>query len=217
MPLRQIWWTWKITSSPHGNPGTEGGLHPSDPHSPPHPRAPRSRGPPWEKLLPLQGLLHLSVPFMQSWSRPGWDIIALLQAFSPTTRDSTSLQGSHLIDRTSCPHQVILQWEQPWTITLIPWQGDHWNRWSQVHTPYYPNHLGHHSPSPASLGMAGLSALPGLSGEECPLVVGVPISLILSGSRWEDSHGDCVLLCSGGPPCWPHPWWPQGSAPPVPM
>ena len=60
--------------------------------------------------------------------------------------------------------------------------------------------LGASFSTPTSLGVAGLSAIPGLSGEECPLVVGPPTPLIPSGSRWKDTHHDGVLFCSGNNP-----------------
>ena len=49
--------------------------------------------------------------------------------------------------------------------------------------------------TPISPNVAGLSALSGLSEEEHPLVVGSHVPLIPSGSRWDDTYCDCLLVC----------------------
>ena len=50
--------------------------------------------------------------------------------------------------------------------------------------------------TPISPDVVGLSALSGLSEEECPLVVGSPSHYIPIGSGWEDTYSDCLLFCS---------------------
>ena len=60
--------------------------------------------------------------------------------------------------------------------------------------------LGASFSTPTSPGMTGLSDLARAEQGGTPISGWVPISLILSGSRWKDTHCDCVLCHSGDNP-----------------
>ena len=137
-----------------------------------------------------KGLLRLSVPRAWTWLQPGWDIFTLLQAFGPTTWDSFSVRAIVLYPGAFA-HKLSHSGNTHWSITLTPWQGDPWNCWDLILSMYsLPSR-----PLGASFSTP-LPALPGLSREDHPLVVGSP-----SCSSWVVVDGripTVTVLCHSG-------------------
>ena len=176
-------------------------------HSP-HPRIPRNKGPPWEKPLLPEGLLHLSVPLVAlvtAWVRhhchssglwpppPPQDslnvwLLPYIQELLPTSFPTVGTPTEYNFDPiTGWPLKTV---DLEYILPAFPTTG------GIILNPHQPMH--HRSVDLAR----------GEQGEEHPPVVGVPVSLIPSGSGWKNTHCNCVLCHCRDNHCWHHLTWP---------
>ena len=138
---------------------------------------------------PARASASASGPFVVLVTALGKTLSPLLRPLAPTTGDSTSLSAPILYAGYLAQHQATLWWEHPWDITFDPMMG--WPLKPLVPSTYpsLSQPLGVSFSTPISLDVAGLSALSGLSREECPLVVGSPSCSSRVVVGWENTYG----------------------------
>ena len=162
-----------MTSSPHGSPGTDAGLCPSGPHSPPSSMSANEKGSTLGKTFtPSKATASASILHSSGYGLGGMSSPLLRPLAPPPGIPHPLVLPSYM--QEILPTLSYSAMKTPMGYNFDPMMGQPLQLSAPNTYSFLSQPPGTSFSTPVSPNVAGLSALPGLGEEECPLVVGSP-------------------------------------------